>query len=431
MIEKLDVVARDAARRLATCDYVRVVSHNDADGITSAGIICNALYRGGIHFRASIVSHLDEEVIKGLNDQMIVFCDMGSGQPDLIAQLRGDIVVIDHHAPAATDVKYVQLNPHLVGIDGTFELSASGAAYTMAQHLGDNIDLAGLAIVGAIGDQQEMVSANKDILSEAVEHNVITIGHGLRIGDGDIAEILEYSTDPYLDITGDAEKIHALLNELNVHGNIGDLNPEELRRLASALVLKVAKTSADVAESLIGERYELNREVIQDAFQFRNLLNACGKFKNTGLALSLCLRDDSAIDEAKRLYLGYQKKVGSELKKMDIKEVKSIRYAYSSDKDVAGTLAGTIIRYIASDKPVLVLIKHDSKVKISARASKKLVEKGVDLSIAMREGAKQVGGTGGGHSVASGASIPSGEETKFIEAVDAIITKQLGEMHEM
>lgn len=428
MIEKLDAVARDAARRLATCDYVRVISHNDADGITSAGIICNALHRGGIPFRASIVSHLDEEVIKGLNGQMTVFCDMGSGQPDLIAQLKGDVIVIDHHTPAATDTKYVQVNPHLVGIDGAFELSASGATYAVAQHLGDNVDLTGLAIVGAIGDQQEMVSANKDILSEAVEHNVITISHGPRIGDGDIAEILEHSTDPYLDTTADPEKIHVFLKELNIHGNVSDLNPEELHRLASALVLKVAKTSADAAESLVGDRYELNHEIVRDVFQFRDLLNACGKFKKTGLALSLCLRDGSAIDEAKRRHLEYQKKIVSELKRMekDIKEGKSIRYAYSSDKDVSGALAGIIIRYIAPDKPVLVLTKHDGKTKISARATKKLVERGVDLSIGMREGAKQVGGAGGGHSVASGASIPSGEEAKFIEAMDTIITEQLG-----
>jgi len=427
MIEKLNVVAKDAARRLATCDRVRVISHNDADGITSAGIICNALHRGGIPFHASIVSHLDEEIIKSLNDQMTVFCDIGSGQPDLIAQLKGDAVVIDHHAPAATDAKHVQVNPHLVGIDGAFELSASGATYAVAQHLGDNVDLAGLAIVGAIGDQQEMVSANKDILDEAVEHNVITVCHGLKICDGNIAEILEYSADPYLDITADPEKIHAFLDELNIHGDIGDLNPEELRRLTSALVLKVAKTSADAAESLVGDRYELNREVVRNAFHFRDLLNASGRFKKTGLALSLCLRDDSAIDEAKRLQLEYQKKVVSELKRAEkeIKEGKSIRYVYSSDRDVAGALAGIVIRYIAPDKPVLVLTKHEEKTKISARATKKLVEKGVDLSIAMRDGAKEVGGTGGGHSVASGASIPSGAEMKFIEAVDAIVTEQL------
>jgi len=433
MIEKLDAVARDAARKLAACNYVRVISHNDADGITSAGIICNALYRGGISFHTSIVSHLGEDVIKSLNDQMIVFCDMGSGQPDLIAQLKGDVVVIDHHTPATTDTKYVQVNPHLVGIDGAFELSASGTTYAVAKHLGNNVDLAGLAIVGAIGDQQEMVSANKDILDEAVKHNIITISHGLRIGDGDIADILEYSTDPYLDIACDPEKVHAFLNELNIHGNVSDLKPEELRRLASALALKVAKTSADAAESLVGERYELNREVVRDAFQFRDLLNTSGKFKKADLALSLCLRDGSAIDETKQLHSEYQKKVVSELKKVekDIKEGKSIRYAYSGDKDVSGALVGSIIKYIAPDKPILLLTKQEGKTKISARATKKLVEKGVDLSIAMREGANQAGGTGGGHSVASGAAIPSGEETKFIEAVDGIVTKQLGEAHEM
>ena len=84
MIERLAEAAELAAQMLAEHDYVRVISHNDADGITSAGIICNALYRRGIKFRASIISHLDEVFIRTLDDTATVFCDIGSGQPDLI-----------------------------------------------------------------------------------------------------------------------------------------------------------------------------------------------------------------------------------------------------------------------------------------------------------------------------------------------------------
>lgn len=431
MIEKLDEVAESAAQLLVDCDHVRVISHQDADGITSGGIICNALYRCDIPFHASILSRLDEKVIKGIKGP-VVFCDMGSGQPELISQIDGKICVIDHHKPTVTDTEYLHVNPHLVGIDGAFDISASGTAYAVAMHLGNNVDLAGLAIAGALGDQQEMVGANKDILEEAVEHGIITINRGLRIGEGDISKLLEHSTDPYLDISGD---VKTLLDQLGIHGRVEDLNEDELRRLSSVLILNILKSqkglercnSVEVSESLIGERYKLNHEVVSDALHLSNIVNAAGKVGETALALSLCLRDKSVLDRAEQLHLEYQKKVISELKRIEqeIKDAGCIRYVHSGDKEVIGALGSTIIRYVAPDKPILVLIKEGERIKISARGTKKLVEEGLDLSVAMREGAAQVGGDGGGHSIASGGAIPADAESKFIEIVDGIIMKQL------
>ena len=39
---KLDKAAEAIAKSIMQCDRMRVISHNDADGITSAGLICNA-----------------------------------------------------------------------------------------------------------------------------------------------------------------------------------------------------------------------------------------------------------------------------------------------------------------------------------------------------------------------------------------------------
>ncbi len=426
MIERLSETAEMAAEMLAKQDYVRVISHNDADGITSAGIICNALYRRDIKFHVSIISHLDEAFVRTLDNTATVFCDMGSGQPDLIPH---DAMIIDHHMPTKTDTEHLQLNPHIVGIDGSFELSASGATYAVAKCLGDNIDLSGLAIVGALGDCQTMIGANKDILDEALQHDIVTITHGLKLDDGDLAELFMYSTDPYMDITGDADKIQRFLNELGIGGKLGNLSPEELQRFISALMLKLMKkASVDTIESLIGESYKLNYEVLPDASLFVRVTNAAGKLGKTGLAVALCLRDAGAKDQAHQLCLDYQKQIISEMKKIepDIKEGINVRYVNSSDKDVIGALASTIIRYLAPDKPILVMTEDKGKVKISARGTRKLLQRGLDLSVVMSEAAKKVGGSGGGHDIASGAAIPIGVESKFIEEVDARITEQLG-----
>lgn len=444
MIEKLDDAVESAAQLLIDCDRVRIISHQDVDGITSGGIICSALYRCGIPFHIRILSRLDEKVIKDLKGP-IVFCDMGSGQPELVSQVDGKVCIIDHHKPTDADTEYLQANPHLVGIDGAFELSASGTAYAVAMHLGNNADLAGLAIAGALGDQQKMIGANKDILEEAVKHGVITISRGFRTGEEDISKLLEYSTNPYLDISGEPEEVKAILDQLGIHGRVEDLNEDEMRRLVSVLVLKVLKrlqrynsnrplpcdimkgALAEVTESLISDLYKLNCEAIPDALRFSNVVNAAGKVGETALALSLCLRDRSVIDKAEQLYLNYQKKIISELKRIEpeIKEGACIRYVHSSEKDIIGALGGTIIRYVAPDKPIFVLIKEGEMIKISARGTRELVERKLNLSIAMREGAAQVGGDGGGHSIASGAAIPADAESKFIEIVDDIITRQL------
>jgi single-stranded DNA-specific DHH superfamily exonuclease len=64
-------------------------------------------------------------------------------------------------------------------------------------------------------------------------------------------------------------------------------------------------------------------------------------------------------------------------------------------------------------------------VKISARGNKLLISAGLDLSAALRKAAEAVGGVGGGHNIASGASIPPGSEEKFLAMVDEIVGEQV------
>jgi single-stranded DNA-specific DHH superfamily exonuclease len=427
MIERLYELCEGAKDALLG-DYVRVISHYDADGITAAGIICNALQRVGVGFHATLLGRLDENFVDNLisEDNTILFCDMGSSQPDLIDRLD-DVVVLDHHRPRGK-LDCVHVNPHLVGMDGSLEISASGVAYMVADRMGDNRDLAGLAIVGAIGDKEMMIGANKEILDEAVANGVISVKKGLNIGDGDIREILETTTDPYLDVSGEPEKIERFLREISVEGRLKDLDPSSLRRLSSAIVLKLMKRSpVDVINSIVGDVYVLHHEVIQNAIDFARLLDASGKLKNGGLALSLCLRDDTGLDEAHNLYVTLQKKLIVELKRVEgsIKDRKNIRYVYTIDGDVTSAFASTIIRFLYTDKPLIVISVGDELSKISGRGTKLQIKHGLDLSTAMRVAAEELGGVGGGHGIASGASVPVGCEDAFISTVDRIIGEQL------
>ena len=124
-----------AAKIINGHEYARVISHYDADGITSAGIICNALLRRGIQFHASIVNKLDRSFVQGLNEGLIIICDMGTAQSDVLSEFlkEKDVVIIDHHAPSTTvtvsftSSSIVLINPCCLNADEKRTLTWHGA----------------------------------------------------------------------------------------------------------------------------------------------------------------------------------------------------------------------------------------------------------------------------------------------------------------
>ncbi|UCH72178.1 MAG: DHH family phosphoesterase, partial [Thermoplasmatales archaeon] len=62
---------------------------------------------------------------------------------------------------------------------------------------------------------------------------------------------------------------------------------------------------------------------------------------------------------------------------------------------------------------------------VSCRGNQSLVQNGLDLGYVMKEVASNLNGKGGGHKIASGATIDSDKEDKFLKQVDIMISKQL------
>lgn len=428
-LAELEALSKQVADAIMEYDAVRLISHNDADGLSAAGVMSNALYRNGILFHTTIVSQFDQstvELIEKTSQGPVILCDMGSGQSELASKIK-EAIIIDHHKPTGK-LEHVQFNPHLVGIDGSSELSASCSAFIVALNMGENTDLAGLALVGAIGDKQQMKGANRLILQMGIEKNAITVRKGLRLGDDPIEELLEYSIDPYLDITGDKEKIKVFIDEVGVKGRLRELSEEQLIKLSSVITLKLARQgSLSAIDSLIGDVLILNNEVVSNIFDFVNILNACGKVEKAGLGLAVCMRDASSVDEAFSITRDYQRSLISIIKTVreQIKSAKNFRYVMLNDSAGTGVIAGTMTRYLCTDKPFITLNEVQDKIKVSARGTRKLVIAGLDLADAMREASMAVGGIGGGHDIASGATIPKGTVKKFIDIVDSIIGKQL------
>ncbi|MCL2549453.1 MAG: DHHA1 domain-containing protein, partial [Methanimicrococcus sp.] len=109
------------------------------------------------------------------------------------------------------------------------------------------------------------------------------------------------------------------------------------------------------------------------------------------------------------------------------KSMENVSYIYGKDLHSAGNISTTYIRYVNPQKPFVCLNENDGMIRISARGTRSLIREGLDLSIAIKQAAENVGGSGGGHNIASGGLLPPGAETveNFMKKLNEIIGLQL------
>jgi single-stranded DNA-specific DHH superfamily exonuclease len=425
MLDILKANAKEAVALIEKHDFIRVYTHYDPDGITAGAVIATTLLRLNKNFQIRFLKGLNEEVEYN-SDELVILADMGSGYPDVVSNIEADVVIVDHHYPVGRiepKKKLVHINPHLAGLDGTYELSASGTAYVLANVLGDNRDLAGIALVGAIGDKQMFVGGNAEILKEGVESGVLEVKEGLSLHSGKVREALVYSLEPFLDFYKKEEELEEFLSKAKIDGDkeVDELSDEEIYRLSNAIALRLLKMGAyeRVIEDAIGKRIILKNELIKNAVTMCDVINACGRISACSVGFALCLRDSKYLDKAMEIWKKYTVDLLEEINKRreEIKEGFCIRYLIMENGNATGPVATIFSRYFYPDKPfVAVNIKGD-KAKVSARGNDKI---GIDLAEVMKKSAEKVGGRGGGHRVAAGAFIPADKVDEFISEVDRL-----------
>jgi single-stranded DNA-specific DHH superfamily exonuclease len=169
------------------------------------------------------------------------------------------------------------------------------------------------------------------------------------------------------------------------------------------------------------------REILKDALTLSNVINACGKLDHAGTGVAVCLRDERFLDEALEIHRKYCTKILRELNRAveSIESMSSLKYVWVENEGITGAVAGVLARYVVRDFPVLALRRIDGIVRISARGNEELIERGVDLGDIMRISAQRVGGQGGGHSIAAGASVPEREIAEFLKNVNEEVQKRL------
>lgn len=444
MTKEVTKLSENAAKQILSMPKstrIRVISHYDADGISAAAIICKALYRAGYDFHATLMRNPFDKGLERVSkeeNKLIIFCDMGSGQIETIEKIDSKSIIIDHHqvTKEKTSDNVLQINANLCGINGNYEACGATLTFGVAKALNpDNSDLVSLALVGATGDKQYIggfKGYNKEIIDDAIQNGLITEKTSIKFSGETISESLYYAIDPYFSgVSGNKQAIAELIAKIDIKSDkISDLNDEQLKKLNSFLMLNLVKKGCEknILDTVIRNRF--TSENIPCEFErFADLLDSCGKGGNRGIGFSAAMGDKKSFEKAVELEKEFKQSILDELLRLESEgfhELESYRYFYSDNSSMGGVICGIATNFMLDNtKPLLSIVRNKDEIHVSCRGNQYLVSKGLDLGSAMKQASTKLGGHGGGHAIASGATLALEKEEGFLKLVDDIITKQL------
>ncbi len=415
----------EAGRTAFSFSEPLIVHHYDADGISAGALVCGAFQKQGRRFRRKCIKKLDDRAVDGLaGEKEIIFADLGGGNKR-VNELE-DVLIIDHHQTEG--IEKFQINPLLFGINGGDELSAAGAAYCIFR---EHVDL---AVTGACGDMQHpLTGMNRWILERGVESGKVRAENDLRLYGRycrPLVQFLAYCDDPYLPgISYREDRAMQFLADRGIptekdgkQRTYSELDEDEKKRLVSGIA-GLLISHKDPGHELIGEGYvfpERPKNETYEANEFSTLLNACGRHSRPEVGVRVCLGDSSAYQEAHSLLQIHRRMLreGIVFARENTQDLGRFHFLDGRgriDEGIIGIVCGMTMG--SRKKPVIgIATGENDSIKASGRATRALVSEGVNISELMGRAAAAAGGTGGGHRIAAGASIPKGKLDEFLRA---------------
>lgn len=408
---------------------IRLISHHDTDGITSAAILTRTFQRLEKKFSVRIVKGLDEEIIKeelAKNEkEIIIFSDLGSSNLNHFQNLKNPIFILDHHEIDKSQIneKIKIINPHLVEGD---DICGAAVCYLFSKAISpNNSDLAKLAIIGMIGDRHErnISKTYQEIINDA---EGLEIKKSLLIFSATrpLRRSLFYSTSCYIPgVTGSTEGVREILRENNIspERTLHELNDDEVSRLVtSVMVRRAGKRNED---EIIGNVYLLkffNRK--EDVRELSTLINSCSRLGHHSTAIFFCLESNRAKKEAEDIYIQYKQELVSGLKIAEkIDKQKGNGFVILNAKEsIKDALIGTICSMISSspdyeEGTILIgMAYNQDKIKVSARIAG---QGGKNLKEVMEHAVLDLDAEVGGHNMAAGCLIKREDEEKFVQSL--------------
>jgi len=403
-------------------DFFRILTHYDVDGVCSAGIVASYLEEQDKRFHVSFLRNANREEILDIvkEEDYVILTDLGSS---LVNELSGNVIVLDHHNPPGDSDKIVHVNPHLFGYDGAVEATATTMAYLLA----NNKKYVRYMLAGMLGDKQYLpakgaMGLNREIIDGlGIKQDYLLPFHG------PVGEAIFYSVEPfYVGLTGRRNNIEVALKNLGIEPvrDFKTLKEEEKVRLGSYLSLNLIKNSKipEAGKFIVDIDFNVDGSVRH----LTELIDAACRTNNQSIAFGYLLGERENFDKMEVLWRDYRSAVISEMYNVleNIRERSRVQYFYTKSSYLASTISTIATLYLLDPSKATLAIHMGDVVSVSARLHRSMVGK-VDIGRIMKDVAAKLGGRGGGHNVAAGATLPPGTEEKFIELVNEEIEKSL------
>ena len=438
MLKEVETFAKEFLK-LSKDKPIRIISHYDTDGITSAAILTKTLKRLDKKFSIRIVKGLEEHTIKKelkrQPKELILFSDLASGSLEYLKQATEPVFIIDHHEIHKDQIsdKTKILNPHLTENPKDNEATGAGLCYLFSKTISQkNQDLASLAIIGMIGDrhESELSKINQQIIDDAHD---LSIKKGLVIypATRPLRRALEWSTSPYIPgVTGSGPGAIEILRETGIQyeKTLLELNEDEMSKLITAVMIRRAQHNK--VDDILGNLYVLKFfNTKEDVREISTLINACSRLGHSDVAIAYCLENEKAKTEALDIYTEYKQELVSGLRVAEkMEKIKGKGFVILNAKDqIKDVIVGTICSMLSSsptytEGTILIgMAYNEDKIKVSARIVgsegrnlKEVLEKTV---IAFKTDNPETIAEVGGHHFAAGCLVEKDKELLFIEAL--------------
>lgn len=431
---------------------IMVISHNDADGISSLHIIQNLLYHLKIDFDYFIYNrsvswnnYLKGILPKGQSEKTaFIFTDLGSNLAELIPIIQNRkeyFYILDHHeVEDGISIRVMPenmffVNPTIHGYDGLDHISGATLAYMFAKQIKPTVIKQGwLTIIGIAGDSlksmDKLQSFNREIYDELISEELVEDKKGLTVFGNmhdTVKNSLKYGILPYINgLGGESDnKIKAFLDSVQVNPTMKtvDLNSDQIERIQQKL-----KCDCHGHYAIIPNKLGL----LQFAFEHALLLNILC-FKNISAAISIT-QMKSITRYAKNLYSEYIKNLVINLKTIS-SEVPSHETEKAVFLEVKGKIPPSNWSDTASFSAVNELFNTDKiiflgglemksgTIKLSIRCSRKYLENnnGIGVNILISKIKSELGGVGGGHKLAGGLRLSKPSYNRLKDKIDEFI----------
>ncbi|MAG27964.1 hypothetical protein CMI47_20760 [Candidatus Pacearchaeota archaeon] len=417
-IEKINALSKEKP--------IKIISHFDTDGITSAAIFSRAMQRWKKQYSLEIVKGLEEEFINSLPDShILIFLDLASNSLEYLAKKNTQVFIFDHHEiTQKIPENIIIINPTIKNEES---ISSAAICYLFAKTLSpSNKDLSTLAVIGMVGDNHEKNMGS--IYNQIIKESETTLKKGFLIypSTRPLNKALEYSSSPFIpDVTGNYKGVLELLREANITPENGkykalyELTEEEMRALITAIMLRIPNTKNP--DEFIGNLFLIKFfNKLEDAREVSASINACSRMGHPHVALGFCLGNPTFKKQAEKIYIKYKQNLVSALRYVqDSEKISGKNYTIINAKDnikdtIIGTVASIISYSPAYEKGTMIiaLAYNEDKIKVSARMVGK---EGRNVRDVLHKAVVPLGGEVGGHPNAAGCLISKEQESIFLE----------------